>query len=71
VYAAVQQQPRELFTSAVGYSGVLFAYALVESFHSPETSRSVFGMFSVPTKAYPFILLVLLQVLTRCRTISK
>lgn len=45
----------------MGYSGVLFSYALVEAFHSAETSRSVFGLFSVPTKAYPFILLVLIQ----------
>jgi hypothetical protein len=41
---------------------VLFTYALIEAFHSAESSRSVFGLFSVPTKAYPFILLVLIQV---------
>lgn len=50
-----------LNSSAVGYSGVLFCYALIESFHSFETSRSVFGLFSVPTKSYPFILLIILQ----------
>ncbi len=51
-----------MHNSAVGYSGVLFCYALIESFHSVELSRSVFGMFSVPTKSYPIILLVILQV---------
>jgi membrane associated rhomboid family serine protease len=50
-----------LFTSSVGYSGVLFSYAVIEAFHSPEASRSVFGCFNVPTKAYPFILLVIIQ----------
>lgn len=61
-YAALSGQPGALNTSAVGYSGVLFSYALIEAFHSAETNRSVFGMFSVPTKAYPFILLALIQV---------
>ena len=61
-YAALTAQPNALNTSAVGYSGVLFTYALIEAFHSAEVSRSVFGLFSVPTKAYPFILLVLIQV---------
>jgi hypothetical protein len=62
LYAWATYNPGAMNTSAVGYSGVLFAYALVEAFHSPDTSRSVFGMFNVPTKAYPFILLVLIQV---------
>lgn len=67
-YAVASGQPGALNTSAVGYSGILFSYALIEAFHSVETSRSVFGMFSVPTKAYPFILLALIQVqgLTAC-----
>lgn len=63
LYAVCSAQPSALNTSAVGYSGVLFSYALIEAFHSAETSRSVFGMFSVPTKAYPFILLALIQVI--------
>ncbi|RYY84752.1 rhomboid family intramembrane serine protease [archaeon] len=60
---AVLISPQYLFTNAVGYSGVLFSYALIESFHAPDTMRSVMGMFSVPTKIYPFVLLLLLQVL--------
>lgn len=53
--------PSYLFTNSVGYSGVLFSYAVIEAFHSAEASRSVFGIFSVPTKWYPFILLLILQ----------
>lgn len=66
LYAVCSGQPGALNTSAVGYSGVLFSFALIEAFHSVETSRSVFGMFSVPTKAYPFILLALIQVTGFC-----
>lgn len=52
-----------LGVSSIGYSGVLFSYAVIESFHSPDASRSIFGLFNVPTKLYPFILLVILQVI--------
>ena len=55
-----------LHTSAVGFSGVLFCYVLIESFHSNETSRSIFGFFSVPVKAYPIILLIVIQVTIFC-----
>lgn len=70
MYAWITNQPGELNTSAVGYSGVLFSYALIEAFHSTESSRSVFGLFSVPTKSYPFILLVLIQVGVQYHTIQ-
>jgi len=49
-------------TNAIGYSGVLFSYAVIEAFHSAETSRSIFGIISVPIKLYPFVLLFVLQV---------
>eukprot|EP00499_Haloplacidia_sp_CaronLabIsolate_P012519 CAMPEP_0196781966 /NCGR_PEP_ID=MMETSP1104-20130614/10463_1 /TAXON_ID=33652 /ORGANISM="Cafeteria sp., Strain Caron Lab Isolate" /LENGTH=293 /DNA_ID=CAMNT_0042152197 /DNA_START=98 /DNA_END=975 /DNA_ORIENTATION=- len=52
-----------LANPAVGYSGVLFGYALIESIMSPFPTRSVFGCFNVPTKLYPWVLLVLLSVL--------
>jgi len=47
---------------SVGYSGVLFALAAMEAFLSPAPSRSVFGLFNVPTKVYPWVLMVLLSV---------
>lgn len=50
-----------LLSNSIGYSGVLFGYAAIESFHSNTPSRSIFGLFNVPTKAYPFILLIILQ----------
>ena len=40
--------------SAVGYSGVLFTYALLETYHSQVDTRSIFGFFSVPAKLYPW-----------------
>lgn len=54
-----------MLTSAVGYSGVLFALAVVEAFHTTEAMRSVFGLFSVPAKLHPFLLLILLQIIIR------
>lgn len=61
-YSMTMTDPGAMNTTAVGYSGVLFAYALAEAFHAPEPTRSVFGLLDVPTKSYPFILLVLIQV---------
>lgn len=50
------------FTSGVGFSGILFVYAIIDSFHTTQVTRSVFGLFNVPAKIYPFILLIILQV---------
>jgi membrane associated rhomboid family serine protease len=51
------------YGSAVGFSGVLFAYAVDETSLSPTPTRSVFGLFTVPTRYYPWVLMLLLQVL--------
>ena len=40
---------------------MLFAYAVLESYHSSMPTRSVFGLFNVPAKLYPWILLMVLQ----------
>jgi hypothetical protein len=55
--------PACLYSSAVGFSGVLFAMAVDEVSLSPFPTRSVFGLFSVPTKLYPWVLMLLLQFL--------
>jgi len=55
--------PAYLYSSAVGFSGVLFAMAVDEVSLSPFPTRSVFGLFSVPTKLYPWVLMLLLQFL--------
>lgn len=51
-----------LYSSAVGFSGVLFAMAVDEASLSPATTRSLFGLFSVPTKLYPWVLMLVLQL---------
>eukprot|EP00903_Cladosiphon_okamuranus_P018372 g16901.t1 len=48
--------------ASVGFSGVIFTLALVESYRSTEATRAVFGYFHVPTRMYPWVLLVLLSV---------
>lgn len=50
--------------SAVGYSGVLFAYASIESLlPQAAPTRSFYGLFNVPTKYYPLLLILILQIL--------
>ena len=51
-----------LMMAGVGYSGVLFSYAIMDSYHTNVQSRSVFGFFSVPAKVYPWILLILISL---------
>lgn len=49
--------------TSVGFSGVLFGLAMVESACSTNPTRSIFGLITVPTKYYPWILMIVLQVL--------
>lgn len=62
----VMSNPSYMFSNSIGYSGVLFAYTAIEAFHASSPYRSVFGLFSVPTKIYPVILLVVIQVKYHC-----
>jgi membrane associated rhomboid family serine protease len=48
---------------AVGFSGAIFALAVLESYRSLQPTRSVFGFFSVPTRVYPWVLMALIQYL--------
>ncbi|KAJ0982592.1 hypothetical protein J5N97_010847 [Dioscorea zingiberensis] len=48
---------------AIGFSGILFAFIVIETSLSGAQSRSVFGLFNVPSKLYPWILLILFQLL--------
>lgn len=50
-------------SNAVGYSGVLFAYAMIYSYHAISPTQSIMGMVEVPSKLYPWILLFLIQIL--------
>ncbi|MED6126570.1 Rhomboid-like protein 15 [Stylosanthes scabra] len=58
-------QPLEYFMNecAIGFSGVLFSMIVIETSLSGAQSRSVFGLFNVPAKWYPFLLLVVFQLL--------
>ena len=47
---------------SVGFSGVIFALAVVDIHRSELPTRSVFGFLDVPAKWYPWVLLVALQV---------
>lgn len=48
-------------TSGVGYSGVLFMYAILEAFHTRIENQNFFGICSVPARMYPFILMLVIQ----------
>ncbi|KAJ3685892.1 hypothetical protein LUZ61_015056 [Rhynchospora tenuis] len=48
---------------SIGFSGVIFSLIVIETSLSGAQSRSVFGLFNVPSKLYPWILLVLFQLL--------
>lgn len=61
--AMIFDDPGQMQTGAVGYSGILFTYSIIESFHASEPTRSICGVISVPTKLYPLILLVLISVI--------
>jgi hypothetical protein len=62
IAAVVFDDMGQLRSSGVGFSGVLFCYAIIEANHTVEVTRSFYGMFNVPAKLMPFLLLVVLQV---------
>jgi rhomboid domain-containing protein 1 len=47
---------------AVGLSGIVFALIAIDALEASEPQRSIFGLFSVPTKTYPFALLLFWQL---------
>ena len=59
---AITNSSSYLHTGAVGYSGVLFLYAVVEAFHDVRGSRLLCGV-EIPSYLYPFIMLFALQLL--------
>ncbi|XP_047315392.1 rhomboid-like protein 15 isoform X2 [Impatiens glandulifera] len=48
---------------AIGFSGVLFSMIVIETSLSGAQHRSVFGLFNIPAKWYPWILLAIFQLL--------
>ena len=52
-----------LHQSVIGLSGVIFGLVVVDNVSLTNTQRSVFGLFSVPAAAYPWMLLLICQFL--------
>ncbi|CAM9508428.1 unnamed protein product [Discosporangium mesarthrocarpum] len=55
--------PQYVHQHSVGFSGVIFTLALMESHITTQAMRSVFGMFEVPTRTYPWVLMLLISIL--------
>ena len=53
---------RLMYSHSVGFSGVLFHLSVIQAYIHPNGSRQVFGMFNVPSTAYPWVLMAVLQV---------
>ena len=50
-----------MYEHAVGFSGIIFHLCVLES-HMHPGPRSIYGLFSVPASVYPWVLLVVIQV---------
>jgi hypothetical protein len=50
-----------MYQHCLGFSGVIFQLSVLEANLNPNRSRSVFGVFQVSSKMYPWALLVVLQ----------
>jgi len=48
---------------SLGFSAVLFHLVTIESYKSPESSRSIFGMMQVSSRAYPWVILLVTQII--------
>lgn len=59
----VARYPRFAMECGIGFSGVLFGLIVIQTHLSNAETQSIFGFFRVPTKYYPWILLVMLQVI--------
>jgi len=51
-----------MYSHSVGFSGVLFHLSVIQAYVHPNATRQVFGMVSVPSTAYPWVLMVVLQM---------
>lgn len=58
----ITQDMKYVNQGSVGFSGVIFTLALIQSYRSTQPTRSVFGMVQVPTRIYPWVLLIVLSV---------
>jgi membrane associated rhomboid family serine protease len=56
-------RPTEVHTQALGFSGVLFSLIVIDIHLSGGDQRSVFGLFLVPSWAYPWVMLLVMSLL--------
>ncbi|CAM9920629.1 unnamed protein product, partial [Heterosigma akashiwo] len=59
----ITDDPSWMVQNAVGFSGIIFTLAVVESYRSLTPTRSIFGFVQVPTRIYPWALMIVLQVM--------
>lgn len=58
----ITHDPQYVYQHAIGFSGVIFTLALMENHRSTAPYRSIYGFIQVPTKLYPWALLIILSV---------
>lgn len=61
MYVAAAAAFGRMYYASVGFSGILFAYAVLETSMSTAPTRSLCGV-AVPTRWYPWVLMVIIQV---------
>ncbi|EFJ27952.1 hypothetical protein SELMODRAFT_147697 [Selaginella moellendorffii] len=52
-----------LMECQIGFSGILFAMIVIEGSLYTGQNRSIFGLFNVPAKWYPWVLLIIFQMI--------
>ena len=62
-YNPLIQYPEYMAQCSVGFSSILFALMTIQVHQSPNGDRSLFGFVTIPAKIYPWVLLVVLQLI--------
>lgn len=55
--------PNLIYECSIGFSGIIFSLIVVETYTTGAQNLSIFGFFSVPAKWYPWVLLLIFQLL--------
>eukprot|EP00002_Diphylleia_rotans_P013117 TRINITY_DN2555_c0_g1_i2.p1 TRINITY_DN2555_c0_g1~~TRINITY_DN2555_c0_g1_i2.p1 ORF type:complete len:433 (-),score=89.36 TRINITY_DN2555_c0_g1_i2:215-1513(-) len=63
LYNPLYPYPNFMVQCGIGFSGVIFGLIVIQTQTSRAETQSIFGFFTVPTKYYPWILLIVLQVI--------
>jgi membrane associated rhomboid family serine protease len=61
-YNPIVAYPEYMYQCTVGFSSILFALMTIQVHQSPS-DRSLFGFVNIPGKIYPWVLLVILQLI--------